>query len=83
MRKRLLALITAGLLAIGAGSAFANDQAAHPDEANDNVPEGHCQNLGDENDGGNSDSGLDVAQLVTDVIGEGDDECDNSNGRRP
>lgn len=93
MRKRVLALITAGLLAAGAGSAFANDQAAYPENANENAPEGHCQELGDEADDGNSDEGLEVADLANDIIeidgGQdqddetGDDDCDNSGGRRP
>jgi hypothetical protein len=82
MRKRILVLAVAALSIGGMGTALADDHGYVADPPGDN---GRCQELGDDNANGNDHNGLAVADTVTDVIRAitGDDDCDNSGGRRP
>jgi hypothetical protein len=81
MRKLILAAAVAAMSLGTIGAAVADDEGYVADPPGDN---GRCQEVGDPRAGDNDDNGLAVADLATDVIRTitGDDECDNSGGRR-
>ena len=83
MKKFLVGVLTAAMLAVGGSVAVADDYVADATERSDG--HGKCQEVGDPHAGDNDDNGLSTAaETGTSVIRpivQGD-ECDNSGGRR-
>jgi len=93
MRKVLLAALAAFALSLGgaatAGAQDENQFVADPDQRAESE-EARCQELGDDNSAENDDRGLQTAvDTVVSVIEtfanreDQNEDCDNSDGRRP
>ncbi|HEV2062876.1 MAG TPA: hypothetical protein VGR12_08510 [Solirubrobacteraceae bacterium] len=88
MKKLLMAFLTTALVAIGGGTALADDDGyvADPRQKEKSEQQERCQAVGDDRAGENDNTGLQRAvDTAVSVIEQEDDEeeCDNSGGRRP